>query len=285
MRLAEKGQRIAPELEAFLVLAVIASVLLPMAVRATLRRAVPRSTCDWCLIGAFGISDALNCVLYFAAIQTTSVAVAVLTHYLAPLLVAVSAPLVLREPRRPGTLPALLVGLFGLVLLLAPWQDKVGNQGAALFKGSLLGLGSAVFYATSVLFNKRLSRSFQASELIVYHMPSSLVLLALLVPHGAWTLSSEGLTWLVAGALGPGALAGVVFVRGLSVVPTARASVLTLLEPLTALTIAAFAWGESLGVRGLFGGAAILTAGYFVVRESGSRLPAVACTVSPSANS
>ena len=86
----------------FVVFAIIAVLLLPLAIRATLQRARPRSPVDWYLIGAFGISDALSCGLYFAAMQTTSVAVAVLTHYLAPLLVAVSAPLVLREPRRLG---------------------------------------------------------------------------------------------------------------------------------------------------------------------------------------
>jgi DME family drug/metabolite transporter len=281
LRLAEAKQPIAPELETFIVFAIIAVVLLPSAVRTTSRHVGTRPPSCWCLVVAFGISDALNCVLYFTAMQTTSVAVAVLTHYLAPLLVALSAPLVLREPRRPGTLPSLMVGLIGLILLLAPREQKVGIDGARLVKGSLLGLGSAVFYAASVLFNKRLSRSFEATELIVYHLPSALVLLAFLVPHGAWTIAPVGFAWLVAGALGPGAIAGIVFVRCINVVPAGRASVLTLIEPLTALAIAALVWGESLGIRGLLGGAAILASGYFVVRESGPPQGEAVCAPLP----
>jgi drug/metabolite transporter (DMT)-like permease len=56
--------------------------------------------------------------------------------------------------------------------------------------------------------------------------------------------------------------------RSLVGVPAAHASVLTLVEPVTALAIAVFAWREPLDVTGLAGGAAILTAAYLVVRQA-----------------
>jgi DME family drug/metabolite transporter len=99
-------------------------------------------------------------------------------------------------------------------------------------------------------------------------MPSALVLVALLVPQGGWALSTSGLGWLLFGALGPGALAGVIFMRSLAKVPAEHASVLTFVEPLSALAIAALAWGESLQMSQLSGGAAILLAGYLVVRKA-----------------
>jgi drug/metabolite transporter (DMT)-like permease len=271
LRRANAEQPIAPELSTFIVLATIGVVLCPLALRATLARGASRSRREWALIGAFGLSDALNCVLYFSALQVTSVAVAVLTHYAAPLIVAVCAPLVLREQRRRGTLLAVSIGLAGLTLLLAPWQLQQGESDQ-LVQGALLGLASALFYATSVLFNKRLSASFAPSELLVYHMPTALLLLAALVPSGAWNISLPALGWVVLGALGPGALAGVVFMRSLAVVPAGRAAVLTLVEPLAAITLAALAWGESLGVLGLLGAGAILFAGYRVVHEPRPRL-------------
>jgi drug/metabolite transporter (DMT)-like permease len=61
--------------------------------------------------------------------------------------------------------------------------------------------------------------------------------------------------------------------RGLAVVPAARASVLTLVEPVTALALAVFLWREPLDALGLAGGAAILMAAYQVVREA--RTPAL----------
>jgi drug/metabolite transporter (DMT)-like permease len=265
LRQAAGPRPLAPQLSALVVLATVFLVTSPFALRATQRQTRVRSRRDWWLLAAFGVSDALNCVLYFSALQTTSVAVAVLTHYAAPLFVALGAPLLLGEPRHPRTLVSALLGVIGLMLLLAPWGVPLA-AGPQLLTGTLLGLGSAVFYATSLLFNKRLSASFDASEMLVYHMPSALILLALLVPHGGWAISDSALTWLVLGALGPGALAGVIFMRSLARVPAAHASVLTLIEPVIALLIAALAWGEELQPLGLIGGAAILAAGYLVVR-------------------
>ena len=87
------------------------------------------------------------------------------------------------------------------------------------------------------------------------------------MPHGDFQLTHRQLVWLALGAIGPGAVAGVVFIRCLSAVPAGRGSVLTLFEPLTALAIASYVWGESLGTSGMFGAAAVLVSGYFVIRN------------------
>lgn len=263
LRQASEAGPIAPALATFLVMATIALLLLPLALRET-RTRPRRSAARWGLLGLFGVSDAINCGLYFAALQCTTVAVASLTHYLAPLLVALSAPFVLREPRKRGTLLACLLGLAGLLVLLAPWQTAT-TPGS--WRGAGLGAASAIFYAAGVLFNKDLSRHFGAAELLVYHMPSALLALAIMVPSGGWSISPSGLAWLVAGAVGPGAAAGVLLVRSLRHVPAGRAAVLTFIEPLTALVVATLVWGESLGLHALAGGAGILAAGYLVVRE------------------
>lgn len=268
LRYANEQGQVAPALAAFIVFATIALVLLPTALWATRQIRARRTMREWGVLAAFGVSDALNCGLYFTALQTTTVAIATLTHYLAPLLVALAAPLVLREPRRPGTLLAAGIGLFGLGVLLAPWQ--AGSGGFAGLAGAGMGAASALFFAAGVFFNKRLSSSFEPSELLAYHMPSALLVLACFVPQGGWHVSTGALGWLVAGAIGPGALAGIVFVRSLKQVPTGRAAVLTLAEPLTALGVAALVWGETLGAGALAGAALVLGAAYLVVRDAAS---------------
>ncbi|HVZ31546.1 MAG TPA: DMT family transporter, partial [Polyangiaceae bacterium] len=163
LRLARSVAPVLPQLSTFVVMAIQVLVLLPSALRGLRRRLHAPSAAECALLVGFGVADELNCMLYFAALDTTSVAVAVLTHYAAPLLVALGAPLLLREPGRPGTLGAVLLGLFGLTLLLAPWRGAGSDPG--LVRGALAGLGSAVSYAAGVLFNKRLSRSFEPAEL------------------------------------------------------------------------------------------------------------------------
>jgi DME family drug/metabolite transporter len=124
LRQARASGPVAAELCSFVVMSTIAVVLCPLALSAT-RQAQRRNAKEWWLIGAFGLSDALNCVLYFAALQTTSVAIAVLTHYLAPLVVALGAPLALGERRRRGMLLAVALGLFGLTLLVREAQPAL----------------------------------------------------------------------------------------------------------------------------------------------------------------
>jgi drug/metabolite transporter (DMT)-like permease len=54
--------------------------------------------------------------------------------------------------------------------------------------------------------------------------------------------------------------------RSLASIPAAHAATLTLLEPVTALLLAALVWGEQLSALGLLGAVAILAAGAWVVR-------------------
>lgn len=224
-------------------------------VKATLR--------DWGGVVLLGISDALNILLYFAALKRASVAVAVLTHYLAPVFVALSAPLILREKARGATYLAVAASFVGLALLLRPWAS---DAGPAALAGAALGAGSAVFYATNVLVNKRLAGVFSGSELQFYHCLLSTPLLAACVPPDAWHHLHGGALRVVAlGALGPGAVAGLCFVWGLRRVPASHASTFTLLEPLVAVVIAGLAFHEELGPLSVVGGALILAGAALVV--------------------
>jgi drug/metabolite transporter (DMT)-like permease len=212
---------------------------------------------DWLKIAFLGVADALNVILFFAAYQRTSVAIAVLTHYLTPVLVALAAPVVLREPWNVRTLGAVLISMLGLVLLLAPWSAE--RHDADLL-GAALGAASAVFYASNVVVSKGLVPVFSGSEMAFFHGLLAVPLLAFLVPHDAWShVELIGASWLLLGALLAGATCGLLFVWGLRRVHASNASNLTLLEPLVATVGAAVAFREPLAPASMAGGALILT--------------------------
>lgn len=259
-RRAERAQPISAALEATIILAVTALAMLPGALRD--RPAAKRPARAWALLAALGVTDALNTLLFFAAMQRTSIAIAVLSHYLAPVLVAALAPLVLREPARRATFGFLAVAIAGLALLLEPWRAST----AGALAGAGLGLASAVFYAGNILLQKRLVAAFSAREVLSYHAVLSAALLALFVPRGGFALGATAATLLVAGGLSLGAVSCFAFLRGLAEIPASHASVLTLLEPLVAVIVAVLAWGEVPGPAALAGAALILAAAYGVVR-------------------
>ena len=263
------AERIAPMSAAFESSILMAVILLTSGPLALRDRVARRATAgEWLGVAWLGVGDALNAFFFFKAYQRTSVAIAVLTHYLTPLFVALGAPLLLRERLSGRTYVAAAIGFGGLVLLLEPWN--AGSHPTDL-SGALFGATSAVFYASNVLFTKRLVRAFSGSEQMFFHCFVALPLLAVMVPHGEWRAFNPHAAGVVAlGSLGPGALASLFFVWGLRRVPASRASTLTLLEPLVAVLIGVGVYGESLGVHGLFGGALILAGAALVISKGSS---------------
>lgn len=250
-----------PALQSAVLMLMLTACSLPVMLRDRVRvRARPA---HWLGVAWLGVSDALNVGLFFAAYQRTSVAIAVLTHYLTPIFVALAAPVVLGERLRPRTAGAVGVAFLGLALLLEPWS---GLLTSADLVGAALGAGSAVFYASNVLTNKRLSHVFSGSELMFYHGFVAVPLLWLTVPRGAVVATSPAAIGVILlGALGPGVLSGLFFLWGLRRVAASHASVLTLLEPFVAVAAAAAFLGQRVGVVPIAGGALILVGAVLVV--------------------
>ena len=77
-----------------------------------------------------------------------------------------------------------------------------------------------------------------------------------------------GLGVIAAGAVVIGAGCGVAFTAGLLRIGSARAAVLTFLEPVVAVIVGATVWGEPLGAQAVLGGALVLGAGLQVARQA-----------------
>lgn len=263
------GTTLSARTESFAIMVVMAVVLLPPALRDR-RRAQRRSARSWLGVVCIGACDALNILCFLTAMQLTTVAIAVLTHYLAPLLVAAAAPVVLGERWRARTAVALVAGLVGLCLLLQPWSATWSSDGAAHHaQGAALGALSAVFFAASVLIQKNLVARFTSWELGAFPKPASLAVLALALPGvGALAVGTTSWAVLVAGGLLCGALPCVLFFVGLRTTGASRASVLTLCEPLVAVLVGALVWREPLGVVGAVGALVILGAAAAIARSA-----------------
>jgi drug/metabolite transporter (DMT)-like permease len=214
-----------------------------------------------------GVSDALNILLLFAAYKYT-IAVSVLTHYLAPVFVAIVSPVVLGELMTRRTAGAVAGSFAGLAIMLAP---SFGAAGAtATLISAAFGAGSAVFYASNVIVNKFVAAELSTSETMFWHGVVGTPFLAAFVPLDAWrAIDSRAALFLAIATVGPGALAGLAFVWGLRRIPAAHASTLTLLEPLVSIVLGAAVLGEHLGWSAVVGAAFIL-GGSLVVMTSAS---------------
>jgi drug/metabolite transporter (DMT)-like permease len=239
---------------------VMGLVTLPIAVRAP---AVRWDRATLVLLLGNAVCDASNVLLFFAALGYTTVAIAVLTHYLTPIFVALAAgPIDGAAPR--GTRPAAAVALLGLAIVLEPWHAPA--EGAVA--GAALGAASAVAYAGNVFVSRHLAVRIGTVRAISYH---SLIGAALLLPFGASglaTVSGPALARIAAGAATIGAMSGVMFVAGLTRIGAARAAVLTFAEPLVAVGVGVLAWHEPLPPMAAAGGVLVIAAGVHVARQA-----------------
>jgi drug/metabolite transporter (DMT)-like permease len=243
-----------------LMFAFITVVTLPLVLRS------PRGRWDRhtvALLAGNTLFDAVNVISFFAAMRYTSVAIAVLTHYLAPILVAVAAPRI--DGTRPGgTRGAAAVALLGLAIMLEPWRDA--PAGSVI--GALLGLASAFCYAGNVFTVRRLADRIGAAQAMCFHSALAALLMLPFAVSGLATVSWFDLGLLGAGSATIGAMSGVVYVVGLRRIGAARASVLTFAEPFVAVAVGVLVWGEPLRPLTWVGGAFVLAAGIHVARQA-----------------
>jgi drug/metabolite transporter (DMT)-like permease len=263
-----RGRGLEPAWQSVLILLVIAVAWLPAAVVASVRRPL-RSARAWGLLGLAAITDAGNYLCYFGALDRGPIALAVLTHYLAPVVVALLAPVLLREALTRRTVLSLAASLCGLALLVL----GEGGFAGASERTAALGAGSAIFYGLNTLLTKKLLDTFAASELLSYHCFISAALVALFA--GPLPAVSMFLWSPLAGALLLGACGAAAFYLGLRIIPAQRAAVLTYLEPLVAALVGYFFFAEPLGPAGLVGGALIIAGGAAVALTSENVRPLV----------
>jgi drug/metabolite transporter (DMT)-like permease len=258
---AEAGGTLSPATESFVFFGVVLVLLGPTSLMKKPQKKPTREA--WIWLAFFSIADAVNVLFYFAAMQKTTVAIAVLTHYLAPVFLALLAPRLLKEPRSAGTWTSVAVALVGLALLLEPHRDHAG----ASWTGALLGTGSAILFAGAMMSVKRLGEWFSSAQVLTLHYPGALLVLYYFIPSGElMSLGKEAWGLLVLCGVLPGTIAGLLFVEGFRRLPASRAGVLTLIEPVVAVLVGLVIWNETPGPIAFLGGAIVLGAAYRVIR-------------------
>jgi DME family drug/metabolite transporter len=207
---------------------------------------------------AVGAGLAVYQSAYFAAVATAGVSIATLVSLgLAPLVVAIGSTLLGHGRPDRATALALAVALAGLVLLVG--VSAGGDDGEAVLLGALSAVGCALAYAGVVLLSARVPDGVPTTTV---GFAAGAVLLTPVALTAGLDLTTDALALALLIYLGlvPTALAYGLFFTGVRAVPAAVASIVTLLEPLTATALAAAVLGERLAPTALAGGALMLGA-------------------------
>lgn len=193
-------------------------------------------------------------VTYSAAIQYVGVTIStLLTLCVAPIIVAGESVLLKMERLTSKLIAALVLALVGSVLLVGFQSPDEVHQDVV--RGVVYSLLSASGYASMIVCGRFLAGSYHPLQVTTINFCAGTVVLLVvnLVGGVAAAQTVEGWMLLVYLALVPSALAYWLFQAGMRSVSATAASIITLLEPLTAAVLAWFWFGETLQASGIVG--------------------------------
>ena len=205
-----------------------------------------------------GMAMGINWILLFEAYRYTTVSVATLSYYFAPVIVTLVCPILFKEKMGAKQWICFVMSTVGIVLITGIGDLSGSNRH---FTGILFGLGAAVLYATVVLLNKFIKGVSGVHRTFLQFAAALLTLLPYVLLTSGFTLgtldASGWISLLVVGVVHSG-IAYCLYFSALKDIPGQEAAILSYIDPLVAVAVSVFVLGEQLTALQLIGGILIL---------------------------
>jgi len=189
-----------------------------------------------------GIFMGMVSLCYINAINSTSLANAAFLLYLAPLLAVGIAAVLLKEKFTFLNGGLLCLAFFGFLFFL---EFKFSFD-IAESKGFLWGIGSAIFYALYIVFNRKIPAEIPALTRSFYQLLFGAITMLPLLDASILNVSLKDINWLVAIGFFQGFLAISLFTFAVKRLKTIEYGTISYVEPLIASLIGVFFYSESL---------------------------------------
>ena len=211
-----------------------------------------------------GAAMGINWILLFEAYKYTTVSVATLSYYFAPVIVTALCPIIFKEKLTFKQIICFVMSSVGLVLITGIGGEAKGNT----LVGILFGLGAAVFYASVILLNKFI-KNVEGIHRTFLQFLSAIVVL---VPYVIFTsgvsvfdLNFEGWANLLIVGLVHTGITYCMYFSSLKELTGQKAAILSYIDPLVAVFISVTVLKETMGAMQIIGGALIL--GFTLLNE------------------
>lgn len=205
-----------------------------------------------------GAAMGFNWILLFEAYKYTTVSVATLTYYFAPVLVTLACPILFKEKMSLKQWICFGMSTLGILLITGIGPLSAGSNH---FLGILCGLGAAFLYASVILLNKFIKTVGGLHRTFLQFLAAIIVLLPYVAFSGGIPL--QNLTkagWiclLIIGLLHTG-VAYCLYFASLKDLNGQKAAILSYIDPLVAVILSVALLGEPLNLPQIIGGLLIL---------------------------
>lgn len=215
-----------------------------------------------------GIAMGINWILLFEAYKYTTVSVATLSYYFAPVIVTVVCPILFREKMTVKQILCFVMSTVGLVLITGIGDMSGGSNHLV---GILFGLGAAVFYAAVVLLNKFIKNVDGIHRTFLQFLAAIVILVPYVLATSGINLNVlDGNGWgclLIVGLVHTG-ITYCLYFSSLKELPGQKAAILSYIDPLVAVLVSVVLLGEQMTLMQVLGGMLIL--GFTLWNELGT---------------
>ena len=214
-------------------------------------------TKDLVLLVASGAAMGTNWILLFEAYKYTSISLATLSYYFAPVIVTVVCPFLFREVMTKRQILCFVMSTIGLAFIIG----FEGEGGSGSVVGILLGLGAASFYAAVIILNKFIKNVEGIHRTVFQFLAAAIVLFPYVLSQGEMSLDTlDGKGWmclLVVGLVHTG-LTYCMYFSAIKELRGQQVAILSYLDPLVAVLLSVIALGERMNFMQFLGGIFIL---------------------------
>lgn len=216
-----------------------------------------------------GMAMGINWILLFQAYRYTTISVATLSYYFAPVIVTVVCPFLFHERLTGKQILCFVMSTIGLVMIIG--IGSLGQSGTDLL-GIFYGLGAAAFYAAVILLNKFIRQVKDIHRTLLQFLAAVLILIPYVACTGGSTLGALDIKgWiclLIVGLFHTG-ITYCMYFSALKDLSGQETAILSYIDPLVAVLVSVFILGEAMTVSQALGGLLIL--GFTLWNEKSSQ--------------
>ena len=203
-----------------------------------------------------GVAMGINWIFLFEAYKYTTVSVATLSYYFAPVIVMVVCPLIFKEKLTGKQILCFAMATAGLVLITG-----TAGGGKQDLLGIAFGLAAAAFYATVMLLNKFIKGVTGLHRTFIQFLSAIVVLVPYVACTSGFTLGGlSGTGWtnlLIVGLVHTG-ISYCMYFTALKELPGQKVAILSYIDPLVAVLVSVVLLNEGMTLPQMIGGVLIL---------------------------
>jgi drug/metabolite transporter (DMT)-like permease len=192
---------------------------------------------------------------YFTALAYTTIQHAAALLYTAPAFVAILSWIILKESLTRRKLLAVTLSIAGAFLVMGVIRgEPLFGSGTQI--GDWLSVASGLAYSSWYIFGKLLGKNRDPAVTALLGMCFGAVMLVPVVfGFEGLRVPNSAIAWVLVAAVGivPTAAAYLLYLTGLKYIEATKASVLAIMEPLTAAVLAFYLFHETLSYDSLLG--------------------------------